>query len=138
MLVAPNWGAFNAKFNGKEDKAFEWLCSLLFSKEHKQPIGPLRYLNQAGIEQDPIIVGEEVIGWQAKFVGKVSEQTQALMRAVDDAKTQNPNLTQICFYLNVDFTSSSKRGVKEPQYKIVIEDHARSKGITITWRTRNF
>jgi hypothetical protein len=59
MLVEPNWGAFSAKFNGKEQKAFEWLCSLLFSKEHKRPIGPLRYLNQAGIEEDPITVGEE-------------------------------------------------------------------------------
>jgi len=27
MLVEPNWGAFSAKFNGKEQKAFEWFCS---------------------------------------------------------------------------------------------------------------
>jgi hypothetical protein len=38
MIVEPNWGAFSAKFNGKEQKAFEWFCSLLFSKEHNQPI----------------------------------------------------------------------------------------------------
>jgi hypothetical protein len=138
MLVEPNWGAFSAKFNGKEQKAFEWLCSLLFSKEHKRPIGPLRYINQAGIEEDPITVGDEVIGWQTKFVGRLSEQTQTLKQAIDDAKLQNPSLTQIYFYLNVDFTPSSKRGVKEPRYKADIEDHARSKGITITWRTRNF
>ncbi|MEY9604262.1 hypothetical protein ABIF74_008954 [Bradyrhizobium japonicum] len=137
MIVEPNWGAFSAKFNGKEQKAFEWLCSLLFSKEHKQSIGPLRYFNQAGIEEDPITVGDEVVGWQAKFVGRLSEQTQTLKTAIDDAKQQNPGLTRIYFYLNVDFTSSRRRGAKEPQYKTDIEAHATSKGVSITWRTRN-
>src|SRR5215831_12116483 len=103
MIVEPNWGAFSAKFNGKEEKAFEWLCSLLFSKEHNQPIGPLRYYNQAGIEEDPISVCDEVIGWQAKFVTNLSKQTQKLKKAIDDAKLQNQNLTGIYFYLNVDF-----------------------------------
>jgi hypothetical protein len=138
MIVEPNWGAFSAKFNGKEQKAFERLCSLLFSKEHKQSIGPLRYLNQAGIEEDPITVGDEVIGWQAKFVGGLSKQEHTLKKAIDDAMLQNPGLTRIYFYLNVDFTPSSKPGVKEPQYKTNIEEHARSKGISITWRTSNF
>ncbi|MHC2282896.1 hypothetical protein ACVME8_009539 [Bradyrhizobium diazoefficiens] len=27
MIVEPNWGAFSAKFNGKEQKAFEWFGS---------------------------------------------------------------------------------------------------------------
>jgi hypothetical protein len=108
MIVEPNWGTFSAKFNGKEQKAFEWFCSLLFSKEHKQPIGPLRYFNQAGIEEDPITVGAEVIGWQAKFVGRLSEQTHTLKKAIDDAKLQNPSLKRIYFYLNVDFAPSSK------------------------------
>jgi hypothetical protein len=30
MLAEANWGNFRAKFNGREQKAFEWLCSLLF------------------------------------------------------------------------------------------------------------
>jgi hypothetical protein len=138
MIVEPNWGAFSAKFDGKEERAFEWLCSLLFSKEHKQPIGPLRYFNQAGIEEDPITVGDEVIGWQAKFVDKLSDQTNTLKKAIDDAKTQNPSLTHIFFYLNVDFAPSSKRGNKEPQYKRDIEEHATSKCVSITWRTKSF
>src|ERR1700688_3298888 len=137
MIIEPNWGAFSAKFNGKEQKAFEWFCSLLFSKEHKQSVGPLRYFNQAGIEEDPITTGDEVIGWQAKFVGKLSEQTQTLKKAVDDAKQQNPNLTRIYFYLNVDFAPSRKPGAKEPQNKRDIEEHAKSKSVSITWRTRN-
>src|SRR5260221_11926860 len=101
MIVEPNWGAFSAKFDGKEQKAFEWLCSLLFSKEHNQPIGPLRYFNQAGIEEDPITVGDEVVGWQAKFLSELStKQAPTLIKAIDDATLQNPRLTTIYFYLN--------------------------------------
>jgi hypothetical protein len=109
MIVEPNWGIFRAKFNGREEKAFEWLCSLLFSKEHNQSIGPLRYFNQAGIEEDPISVGGEVIGWQAKFVGRLSDQTATLKTAIDDAKRKNPSLTRIYFYVSADFTQSTKR-----------------------------
>lgn len=138
MLVEPNWAAFRSKFNGKEEKAFEWFCSLLFAKEHKQPIGPLRYFNQAGIEEDPITVGSEVIGWQAKFVEKFSGQTETLKKAIDDAKLQNPSLTQVYFYVSADFGQSRKKGAKEPSYKTEIEDHARSKGVSIVWRTRNY
>ena len=36
MIVEPNWGAFSAKFNGKEQKTFEWFCSLLFSKRPRR------------------------------------------------------------------------------------------------------
>ncbi|MCA1536068.1 hypothetical protein I6F21_26385 [Bradyrhizobium sp. NBAIM03] len=138
MLVEPNWAAFRSKFNGKEEKAFEWFCSLLFAKEHKQPIGPLRYFNQAGIEEDPITVGSDVVGWQAKFVEKFSGQTETLKKAIDDAKLQNPSLTQIYFYVSADFGQSRKKGAKEPSYKTEIEDHAQSKGVSIVWRTRNY
>ncbi|WP_087877677.1 AVAST type 4 anti-phage nuclease Avs4 [Bradyrhizobium sp. ORS 285] len=138
MIVEANWGAFAAKFNGREQKAFEWFCSLLFAKEHKQPIGPLRYFNQAGIEEDPITVGSEVIGWQAKFVDKLSGQVETLKKAIDDAKLQNPSLTQIYFYISADFAPSRKSGAKEPKYKTEVEEHARSKGVSLTWRMRNF
>lgn len=138
MIIEPNWGAFSAKFNGREQKAFEWFCSLLFAKEHKQPIGPLRYFNQAGIEEDPVVVGSEVIGWQAKYVGKLSDQAETLRKAIDDAKAQNPTLTQIYLYVSADFAPSRKPGAKEPKYKTEIETHAASKGVSITWRTRNF
>ncbi|WP_456815324.1 AVAST type 4 anti-phage nuclease Avs4 [Bradyrhizobium sp. USDA 4508] len=138
MIVEPNWGAFSAKFNGKEQKAFEWFCSLLFAKEHKQPIGTLRYFNQAGIEEDPITVGNDVIGWQAKYVGKLSAQAETLKKAIDDAKAQNPSLTQLYFYVSADFAPSRNPEAKEPKYKAEIEAHALSKGVSITWRTRNF
>ncbi len=139
MVVEINWANFRAKFNGKEQKIFEWLCSLLFYKEHGYPTGALRYYNQAGIEADPITVDGDVIGWQAKFIdSKISEHKSDLIAAIDVAKKENPALTRIFFYLNVDFPSSSKSGVKDPSYKTEIEEHAKSKGLNVTWRTAGF
>ena len=139
MLIEVNWGNFRAKFNGREQKTFEWLCSLLFYKEHGCPTGALRYFNQPGIEAEPITVGTEVIGWQAKFIGSdLSKYKAELIRAIDTAKSQHPTLTQLHFYVNLDFGRSNKQGVKDPKYKSQIEAHAKAKEIAITWKTASF
>ena len=139
MVIEINWGNFKAKFNGKEQKTFERLCSHLFYKEHNHSIGAFRYHNQAGIEANPITVDEDVIGWQAKFIGsKIRDHKSDLIRAIDNAKDENPALTRIFFYFNVDFPPSSKSGVKDPSYKTEIEEHAKCKGLNITWRTAGF
>lgn len=139
MIVEVNWGNFRAKFNGREQKAFEWLCSLLFYKEHGHPTGALRYFNQPGIEGEPVIVGADVIGWQAKFIDTgLAKYKTKLIKAIDTASAQHPTLTQLYFYLNVDFGRSTKAGVKDPPYKVEIEAHAKAKGIAITWKTASF
>lgn len=139
MLIEANWGNFRAKFNGREQKAFEWLCSLLFYKEHGRPTGARRYFNQPGIEAEPITVGTEVIGWQAKFIGSdLSKYKAELIAAIDTAKAQHPTLTQLHFYVNVDFGRSKKPGVKDPPYKTEIEANAKVKGIAISWKTASF
>lgn len=68
MIVEANWGNFRMKFNGREQSVFEWLCSLLFYKEHGRSTGALRYFNQPAIEAEPVVVGADVIGFQAKFI----------------------------------------------------------------------
>jgi hypothetical protein len=139
MLIEANWGNFRAKFNGREQKAFEWLCSLLFYKEHDRPTGALRYFNQPGIEAEPVTVGADVIGWQAKFIDTdFARYKTKLIEAIDTAKAQHPTLTQIYFYVNVDFGRSTKPGVKDPPYKTEVEEHAKSKGVAITWKTASF
>ncbi len=139
MIVEANWGNFRAKFNGREQKAFEWLCSLLFYKEHGHPTGALRYFNQPGIEAEPVSVGVDVIGFQAKFIDTdLSTYKPKLIKAIDTAKSQHPTLTQLYFYLNVDLRRSTKPRVKDPAYKAEIEEHAKAKGVAITWRTANF
>ncbi len=139
MLIEANWGNFRAKFDGREQRAFEWLCSLLFYKEQDRPTGALRYFNQPGIEAEPVTVGAEVIGWQAKFIDTdLARYKKKLIEAVDIAKTQHPTLTQLYFYVNVDFGRSTKAGVKDPPYKTEIEEHANTKGIAIAWKTASF
>lgn len=137
MLVETNWGNFQAKFNGREQKTFEWMASLFFYREHNHPLGSPRYFNQAGIESEPINIGTDVIGWQAKFtVGELASYKRQLIESITTAKAQHPTLTQIYFFINKDFGQGRK--AKDPAYKTDIEAHAKSKGVTVTWRTASF
>lgn len=139
MLVETNWGNFTAKFNGREQKAFEWMCSLLFYKEHGKSTGALRFFNQPGIEAEPIKVGDDTIGFQAKYLGSaLAKHKNELIRALDTTNKQHPELTKIYFYINVDFGRSKKPDEGDPAYKKAIEDHAQQYGIAITWKTAGF
>jgi len=139
MLIEANWGNFSAKFNGREESAFEWLCSLLFYKEHGRPTGSLRYFNQAGVEAEPITVGNDVFGFQAKFISTdIAAYKSKLIAAIDTAKAKNPTLTQLYFYINLEFGESKKPDLKDPPYKTDIEKHAKAAGVTITWKTASF
>ena len=62
-----NWNNFKAKYDGREQRAFEQLSYILFCLEHEKKFGIFRYKNQAGIETNPIQVNNENIGFQAKF-----------------------------------------------------------------------
>ena len=132
-----NWANFKAKFNGKEQATFQWLCYLLFCEEYNQPLGISRYENHAGIETDPITIDQDVIGWQAKFYEtRLSEHTNEFISAIDTAKNRHPNLTKLAFYTNRDFGQHSKK--TEPTCKANIENHAREKGLTIIWKQKSF
>lgn len=132
-----NWSYFKAKFNGREQAAFQWLCYLLFCEKYKQPLGISRYENHAGIETNPIKVGEEIIGWQAKFFDtRLSEHKSEFIAAIDTATSRHPELTKIEFYVNRDFGQNVKK--TEPTYKLEIEEYAKKKGISIIWRNNSF
>lgn len=134
-----NWNNFKAKFNGKEQKSFEWLCYLLFCKEFNKNTGIFRYKNQAGIETEPIEHNGQMIGPQAKFYEtKISENKDDIKDSIETAKRKNRNLTKIIFYINQEFSESSKKGKKDPAYKIEIENHAKSLGVEIDWRSKSF
>ncbi len=132
-----NWHNFKAKFNGKEQSSFQWLCYLLFCKEHNQNTGVLRYKNQAGIETTPIKIENEYVGWQAKFYEtRLSEHKKDLISSIDKAKDRHPEITRIVFYTNQDFGQDQKK--TDPQYKIEIENYANSKNVKIEWKTASF
>ena len=106
-----NWKIFEAKFDGKEQDIFEFLIYLLFTKEFNQPNGIQGYYNQAGIEKDPVFVNGQWIGFQAKFYKtKISDNKQDFIESIKTAKNKNPEINKIYFYLNKEFSESSKRG----------------------------
>jgi len=130
-----NWNNFKAKFNGKEEKSFEYLCYLMFCSEFGQDKGIFRYKNQTGIETEPIEKDGAVIGWQAKFLEtKISMKKKELKQSIEATKRKNPSITTILFYLNQEFSESRGKNKKEPAYKIEIEDYAKSKGVKVEWR----
>lgn len=131
-----NWGNYNAKFNGKEQSTFQWLCYLLFCQEFKLPLGIARYANHAGIETDPIKVGDDYIGWQSKYyTTPLNKHKQDFIDSIDTAKKNHTDLTKIIFYTNQDFGQGQG---SSPPYKTAIETHAKSKGVVIEWRTASY
>jgi hypothetical protein len=134
-----NWNNFAAKFNGKEQSSFEWLCYLLFCDEFNKPTGILRYKNQAGIETEPIERNGRVIGFQAKyFEDNISSNKAKIEDSVRKAKDRNPTIDKIIFYMNQEFSESRIKGQKGPKYKIEIEQYASAIGIEIEWRSKSF
>jgi hypothetical protein len=132
-----NWNTFKAKFNRREQDVFQWLCYLLFCIEFNQPLGVSRYENHAGIETDPIKCGDSWVGWQAKFYDtRLSEHKKDFISSINTTKTRHSELTKLIFYVNKDFGQDKKKCT--PSFKKAIEDHAKSKGVVIIWKTSSF
>jgi len=128
-----NWSSFKAKFDGKEQKAFESLAYFLFCNEHNIKIGIFRFKNQTGIETEPIRAGKNIVGFQAKYYETpLSSKKSDIIDSIKKAKNKNPELTKIFIYLNKEFGEGKKE--KDPIYKKEIEDFAKSLGIEIEWR----
>jgi len=137
QLQEINWNNFKAKFNGKEQSSFEWLCYLLFCKEFNKPLGIFRYKNQAGIETNPIESNGHVIGWQAKFYDtRLSEHKEDFIASINTAKNRHPEISKIIFYTNQAFGQDKKK--TDPKYKKEIGTYAKSKNVIIEWRAAIF
>ena len=137
MVQEVNWRVFKAKFNGQEQSQFEWFCYLLFCKKFDRPEGIPRYVNQTGIETEPIDVGGQKIGWQAKFYEtRLSEHKQDFIESINKTKDKHPQINKIIFYINKDFGEGSSN--PHPKYKKDIESHAQRKKVEIEWKTNSF
>lgn len=130
-----NWNIFKAKFNGKETCSFESLAYQLFCSEHGNRIGIFRFKNQIGIETEPIEVYGKLIGFQAKFYDtKILDNKYDIIDSLKKAKRENSNLNSVLFYLNQEFSESSTKGKKDPEYKTELETKAKKLNLTIEWR----
>lgn len=136
-MIKPDWNKFKSKFSENPQDNFEWLCYLLFCREHNKPIGIFRYKNQSGIETNPIIVGNEVIGWQAKFYEKtLSECKVDVINTLTTSKNNYPNLTTIVFYTNQEWAQGKNQN--DPKAKKDAEQKAKDLQITLEWRTASY
>lgn len=130
-----NWQVFKSKFYEKEQKAFEQLSYHLFCGEHGISNGIFRYKNQTGIETNPIKINNHTIGFQAKYYEtKLSENKNDLIAAIDKAKQKHPNLSKLLFYLNQEFSESSKPGILTSVLQQEVESSGRKLGVEIEWR----
>jgi len=135
-MIKPNWKIFRAKFSENPQDNFEWFCYLLFCKEFDQPHGIFRYKNQSAIETNPINVGDESIGWQAKFYDTpLSNHKDDFTNALEKAKRDYSEITKVLFYTNQEW--GQNKG-KEPQGLKDIAIKAASLNIEIVWRTASY
>jgi len=130
-----NWSKFAAKANGSERDQFQLMCQLLFCKSYGLPYGIERLFNQAGIEAVPIKVGDDYIGFQAKFFDTPTiVKKKLIMDGIKVAKETNPELTIIRFYSNKEFGQDARKGKGGVSgAKDAIEKYALSLGVTIDW-----
>ena len=131
-----SWAQFKVNFEGKESKAFEDLAYLLFCTKYGQNDGIIRNFNQKGIETNPIEIGDECIGFQAKFYDTpLSKHKKQLIDSIYNAKSSFPKLSKIEFYINKDFGQNKKNNNK-PKYLLDIENIANENDIKIEWILR--
>jgi hypothetical protein len=136
-IIKPDWDKFKAKFSENPQDEFEWFCYLLFCEEFDKPLGIFRYKNQSGIETNPIIKDDEVIGWQAKFYEtKLSSHKKDLIETLRRSKRDYPDITKVIFYTNKDWGQGKNQN--DPKAKIDVEQTAAEEKMEIEWRTASF
>ena len=139
MLIKPDWNIFKINFSGNPQANFEWMCYLLFCREFDKEKGIPRFLNQPAIENNPIEIGNEIIGFQAKFYeGRLTKNKAKIKEAIEDVINRYPNLTTLLFYTNKDWTFSLDSEDKKTIIQKDLENFANKKGIKVEWRTNSF
>jgi hypothetical protein len=119
-MVKPDWNTFRYKISDNPQNAFEWFCYLLICKEFNRPKGIFRYKNHSRIETNPIVAGDNVIGWQAKFYeSTLSDHKNDMMKGINGCKIEFPKINKILFFTNQEWGQG--RGGGDPQAKSVVE-----------------
>ena len=142
LIIKPNWNVFRTKFSENPQNNFEWFCYLLFCKEYKQEKGIFRYKNQSAIETNTISVGNEIIGWQAKFYDTtLSSNKNKLIETLESAKGNYKGINKLIFYTNQEWGQChNKNDPKENDTKAKkeVEDKAKELEIDLLWYTASF
>src|SRR5690625_7877990 len=111
-MVDINWKRFEAKFNGRENEAFEDLAYLLFCQEHNKPFGIFGYTNQTGFETEPIEIESEIVGFQAKYFKNKLDKSN-IKDSIAKAKKRHPRETGIYMYKIGRASSRERETIEE-------------------------
>ncbi len=142
-MIKSIWDVFKYNFPDNPQENFEWMCYQLFCKEFNKDNGIFRRYNQPALEAEPIEVGDEIIGFQAKFYTvPLNERKSELKETIEKASKRYKKLTKILFYINSDWTCSNNSKQETDDRRAAtereIEDHALKLGIKIEWRSDAF
>jgi hypothetical protein len=130
-----NWNTFRAKFDRREQWAFEQMSYFLFCVEMGCHIGVFRYKNQAGIETEPVEKDNLLYGFQAKYYSTaLSTNKLDIIDSIQKAKQKNNNLNKILLFTNQELSESSRSTQKKPSYQTEIETAAQNNNIELDWR----
>lgn len=142
MLIQPNWDNFKAKFHDNPQKIFEWFCYLLFCREFELEKGWYGFKNQSAIEKEPLNIGSDRIGFQAKFYEtNLSDHKDDFIRMLNTAKRDYENLNKIYIYTNQEWTQVYNRQLQRMDYSTAykeITQLSNQLGIEIIWHDKSF
>lgn len=136
MFVNVNWNTFQGKFGAASEDEFQRLCTLIFCRMYNRPFGIAAYRNHPGLETMSIEVDGKHLGVQAKlYLGKFSNYTSKIKKAVSQAVNHHPELDELLFFLPMDLDYSPKgKGNNRPtQAQRAVEKMAEEKGVKIRW-----
>ena len=133
MRIMPSWDSFQAKYPTKETQRarFEDLVRSLFCRRYNIKYGIFQCINHAGNETNTIRVGDEIIGFQAKYFNNEIDE-QIIIDSITTAKRRNPEQTKIIIYTNLTF-GNPPIGQRLTSKQKKIEDAANDNNITIEW-----
>ncbi|PFR48329.1 hypothetical protein COK34_28240 [Bacillus thuringiensis] len=138
--IAINWDVFQYKFTEKTRDVFEHLAYILFCHEFKIETGIFRYFNQPYVETLPVKIGEEYIGFQAKYYDagtSISDKKTELKNAIEGAKIKYPEINKFLIYTNKELSTSSKKDTVKPEYQAEIEQYGLERDILVEWRVKS-
>lgn len=131
----PSWNEFIGKYPDDPRRAMEALSRFLFRTRYGIGDSLPYFYNHPGIETAPVIVGNEVVGFQSKyFIGETIDDSQAdeLIKSIETARRHNATLTKIIVYTNSAFWFP-----KPDEYAIKrqkkVEKAAQDKSLALEW-----
>lgn len=137
--MKPTWNSFCAKY--QEDvlqrERFEDLARALFCERYGIKHGIFQCINHAGNETDTITVGNEVIGFSAKYFKNAIDPEQ-IIHSLEVAHNRYPNQTIQIIYCNKTFGNPTNPNLTTlTAHQRLVEDKAKSFGMAVEWVTDN-